>query len=80
MRNVVVCSLLCVFHVDCLIFVVRSASRDLVTSPAGILNVAFMFALFVSIVVSDDALRKTDSIVAVREADRCTGNISTRVR
>ena len=50
------------------------------TSPAGVLNVAFMFALCVSIVVSDDALRKTDSIVAVREADRCTGNISTSVR
>ncbi len=50
------------------------------TSPAGSLNVAFMCALCVSIVVSDDALRKTDSRGAVREADRCTGNISTRVR
>ena len=35
--------------------------------------------LVVCRIVSDE-LCQTDRIVAVREADRCTGNISTRVR
>ena len=43
-RDAVFCCLFCVFHFDCFIFVVRSASRDSLTSRP-VLNVAFIVAL-----------------------------------
>ncbi len=52
------------------------------TSPSGILKtlrLCLHCVLVVRRIVSDE-LCQTDRIVAVREADRCTGNISTRVR